>query len=700
MNPGRPQILFPLFADVTTIKGVGPRVAESLSRSLSRSDGARVKDLLLTPPTGLIDRSYRPPITDAHKDEIATFVVTVGTHIPPSNKGRPYRIRVFDETGDMTLVFFKPRAAYLNQALPEGGRRIISGKTEVFNAELQMTHPDYIVALEDEDKLPKYETLYPLTAGLSQKVARKAVMGALQHIPQLTEWLDPHMIAQQDWPGFAEALIRMHAPDHPSDPGLTAPPRQRLAYDELFAKQLAMALVRENTRRQTGRSYDVKGHYLDDVLNGAPFPPTGAQSRAVSEIIGDLKSPFRMARLLQGDVGAGKTFVAAQAAAFVCESGAQVAIMAPTEILARQHHETLKTFLEPAGLTVEAITGRDKGKPREALATGLREGYIDVVVGTHALFQESVEFHDLGLVIIDEQHRFGVHDRLNLTQKGVRPDLLVMTATPIPRTLALTSYGDLDISKLDEKPAGRRPIETRILPLERLDNVIAAVGRAIDKGDQVYWVCPLVEDSEAIALTSVEDRHRQLTAIYGNRVGLLHGRLSAQDKEAMSLAFKAGEYDVLVATTVIEVGVDAPNATIMVIEHAERFGLAQLHQLRGRVGRSDKASSCLLLYKGPLGVTSKARLEIMRESEDGFLISEKDWELRGSGDLLGAKQSGLPGYKLADLDKHKALLETAVQDARLLAQTDPALETPRGKAARDLLYLFEQDFGIALMKAG
>ena len=700
MTLGRPPILFPLFADVTTIKGVGPRVAESLSRSLSRSDGARVKDLLLTPPTGLIDRSYRPSITDAHKDEIATFVVTVGSHMPPSSKGRPYRIRVFDETDDMTLVFFKPRAAYLNQALPEGGRRIISGKTEVFNAELQMTHPDYIVALEDEDKLPKYETLYPLTAGLSQKVARKAVMGALQHIPQLTEWLDPHMIAQQDWPGFAEALIRMHAPDHPNDPGVTAPPRQRLAYDELFAKQLAMALVRKKTRRQKGRQYDVNGHYLEDVLEGAPFPPTGAQTHAVSEIIGDLKSPFRMARLLQGDVGAGKTFVAAQAAAFVCESGAQVAIMAPTEILARQHHETLLKFLEPAGLTVEAITGRDKGRPREALATGLRDGYIDVVVGTHALFQESVEFHDLGLVIIDEQHRFGVHDRLKLTQKGVRPDLLVMTATPIPRTLALTSYGDLDISKLDEKPAGRRPIETRILPLERLDNVIAAVGRAIDKGDQVYWVCPLVEDSEAIALTSVEERHRQLTAIYGNRVGLLHGRLSAQDKEAMSLAFKAGEYDVLVATTVIEVGVDAPNATIMVIEHAERFGLAQLHQLRGRVGRSDKASSCLLLYKGPLGVTSKARLEIMRESEDGFLISEKDWELRGSGDLLGAKQSGLPGYKLADLDKHKALLETAVQDARLLAQTDPALETPRGKAARDLLYLFEQDFGIALMKAG
>jgi ATP-dependent DNA helicase RecG len=696
----RPEILYPLFADVTSLSGVGPRVAEALGRAFSKTSGARIKDLLLTPPVGLIDRSYRPGIAGAKKDDIATFVVTVGSHIPPSVKGRPYRIKVYDESGDMTLVFFKPRAAYLNQILPEGGRRIISGKTEVFKAELQMTHPDYIVAVTDEDRLPKYETLYPLTAGLSQKVARKAVMGALQHIPQLTEWLDPHMIAQQDWPGFAEAIIRLHAPDHPNDPGISAPPRQRLAYDELFAKQLAMAIVRETTRRQAGREYATPGHYLDDVLKGAPFPPTGAQDRAMAEIIADLKSPFRMARLLQGDVGAGKTFVAAQAAAFVCESGAQVALMAPTEILARQHLDTLRAFLEPAGLTVEAITGRDKGKPREALATGLREGYIDVVVGTHALFQEAVEFHDLGLVIIDEQHRFGVHDRLKLTQKGQRPDLLVMTATPIPRTLALTSYGDLDISKLDEKPAGRVPIETRILPLERLDKVISAVGRAIDNGNQVYWVCPLVEDSDLIDLTSVEDRHRQLTAIYGARVGLLHGRLSAQEKEAMSLAFKAGEYDVLVATTVIEVGVDAPNATIMVIEHAERFGLAQLHQLRGRVGRSDKASSCLLLYKGPLGVTSKARLEIMRESEDGFLISEKDWELRGSGDLLGAKQSGLPGYRLADLDKHKALLETAVQDARLLAQTDPGLKTPRGQAARVLLYLFEQDFGIALMKAG
>lgn len=693
---GRPAELNPFFTQTTTLKGVGPRVAEALGRAM----GKRIKDLLLTPPTGLIDRSYRPKIADAKTDEIATFSVTVGRHMEPSNRNRPYRIRVFDETGDMTLTFFKARADYLKRVLPEGTQRIISGKTEVFNAELQMTHPDYMLAPENAADMRLYETLYPLSAGLSQKVAGKAVMGALQKIPTLPEWLDTAMATQQDWPSFHEAVLRLHAPEHPMDVKVDAPPRRRLAYDELFAKQLAMALIRENTRRAKGRVLKAKGQYVEDVLKAAPFQPTGAQSKAFNEISEDMTSPYRMARLLQGDVGAGKTFVAAMACAQACEAGAQVALMAPTEILARQHAKTLKAMLEPAGLTVEAITGRDKGRPREALATGLSEGYIDVAIGTHALFQDGVEFKDLGLVIIDEQHRFGVHDRLKLTEKGRNPDLLVMTATPIPRTLALTAYGDLDVSILDEKPAGRKPIETRILPLQRLDDVIDGIGRIIEKGDQVYWVCPLVEDSELIDLSSVEDRHRQLTAIFGERVGLLHGRLSAQEKDEISNAFKAGQYDILVATTVIEVGVDTPNATIMVIEHAERFGLAQLHQLRGRVGRGDKASSCLLLYKGPLSVNGKARLEIMRQSEDGFLIAEKDWELRGSGDLLGARQSGLPAYKLADLDKHKALLETASQDARLLAQMDPALETPRGQAARYLLYLFEQDFGIALMRAG
>ena len=693
---GRPTDLNPFFSETTSLKGVGPRVAEALGRAM----GTRLKDLLLTPPSSLIDRSNRPKISDAKTDEICTFHVTVGQHIVPSNRNRPYRVRVFDETGDMTLTFFKARADYLNRVLPEGSQRIVSGKTEVFNAQLQMTHPDYILHPHKIDELRLYETLYPLSAGLSQKVAGKAMMGALQRLPTLPEWLDKDMLSKQDWPSFHEAIIRIHQPEHPIDIKIDAPPRLRLAYDELLAKQLAIAIVRENTRRSKGRALQASGQYVDDVLKGAPFKPTNAQNHAFAEISADMTSPYRMARLLQGDVGAGKTFVAALTCAQAAEAGVQTALMAPTEILARQHAQTLKSLLAPAGLTVEAVTGRDKGNSRDALATGLAEGYIDVVVGTHALFQEKVEFKDLGLVIIDEQHRFGVHDRLKLTEKGHKPDLLVMTATPIPRTLALTSYGDLDISKLDEKPAGRKPIETRILPMQRLDDVIEGVERAIKKGDQIYWVCPLVEDSDLIDLTSVQDRHRQLSAIFGDRVGLLHGRMSGQEKESISQGFKRGTYDVLVATTVIEVGVDAPNATIMVIEHAERFGLAQLHQLRGRVGRGDKQSTCLLLYKGPLSVNGKSRLEIMRQTEDGFLIAEKDWELRGSGDLLGARQSGLPEYKLADLDRHKSLLETAVQDARFLTQQDPQLSSERGQAARNLLYLFEQDFGIALMKAG
>ncbi len=695
----RPGDLNAYFASVTTLNGVGEKVGDALTRAM----GPRLRDLVLTPPTGLIDRTNRPTIAGAREGDIATFEVTVGRHMAPNARNRPYRVRVFDDTGDMTLTWFKAYPQSMEKMMPEGSKRIISGKCEVFNAELQMTHPDYVLALDKADELPELETLYPLTAGLGQKVARKSVNGALDKVltgPDLGNWLDSAFQAQQDWPDYRAALTLLHRPEHPVDINDDSPVRRRLAYDELFAKQLAMALVRERNRGAGGQALSAKGDYVQDVLKGAPFPPTGAQARAFEEIKSDMASPDRMSRLLQGDVGAGKTFVAALACAYAAEAGVQVALMAPTEILARQHVETLRKFLEPAGLTVEGVTGRDKGKAREALATGMAEGYIDVIVGTHALFQDKAVFQNLGLVIIDEQHRFGVRDRLRLTEKGEATDLLVMTATPIPRTLALTSYGDLDISILDEKPAGRVPIETAILPLARLDGVIDAVGRAVKDGNQVYWVCPLVEDSELIKLSSVEDRHRQLTAMFGDRVGLLHGRLSPQEKESISLQFKAGAFDILVATTVIEVGVDAPNATIIVIEHAERFGLAQLHQLRGRVGRSDKKSSCLLLYQGPLSVNGKARLEIMRQSEDGFLIAEKDWELRGSGDLLGAAQSGLPRFTLANLDRHKDLLETATQDARLLVQMDPGLASARGLAARNLLYLFEQDYGIAMMRAG
>ncbi|NNE58697.1 MAG: ATP-dependent DNA helicase RecG [Hellea sp.] len=692
----RPDKLFPYFADVTSLNGVGARVREALERAM----GTRLKDLILTPPASLIDRSYRPHIAGARDKEICTFKVSIGSHSPPDNKRYPYKIRVFDDTGDMTLVFFKARSDYLKRVLPEGGKRLISGKVEFYGPTIQMTHPDYILEPAKADELPLYETQYPLTQGLSQKVARKSVMQALDLVPDLPEWLDETMVQQQDWLGFSDSLEHLHKPAHPVDISPTSPIRHRLAYDELLAKQLALALVRESTRKRSGRPLQSAGTYVDDVLGGSPFAPTDAQIRAFVDIKSDMGSRYRMSRLLHGDVGSGKTFVGALACAFAAESQVQTAFMAPTEILARQHAESLKAFLDPACLTVETLTGRDKGRQRQAILSGLKEGYIDVIIGTHALFQEGVDFKDLGLAIIDEQHRFGVHDRLKLMQKGQTPDLLVMTATPIPRTLALTAYGDLDISKLDEKPAGRRPIETRILPLQRMDDVIDAVGRTVASGNQIYWVCPLVEDSDLIDLSSAEERFRELTAHFGTDVGLVHGRLKAEEKDRITQDFKNGGLDILVATTVIEVGVDAPNATVMVIEHAERFGLAQLHQLRGRVGRSDKPSTCLLLYKGPLSVNGKARLEIMRQSDDGFVIAEKDWELRGSGDLLGARQSGLPAYQLADLDKHKALLETAHRDARLIVKRDPGLKTPRGQALRLLLYLFEQDWGIELMHAG
>lgn len=699
----RPPALNSWFTGIRSLTGVGDKVGEALERAFSVRTPAKLRDLLLTPPVSIIDRSNRPGIANARQGDIGTFLVTVGRHMPANSRSKPYRIRVYDETGEMILAFFKAYGSTLERQFPEGAQRLISGKVEIYNAEAQMSHPDYVLAPEQAGELPSFEPVYPLTAGLSPKVARKAVWSALKTVSlgeSLSEWIDPAFLKQNDWPTFNEAVLRLHQPNHIVDISANAPPLRRLAYDELLAKQLAMALVRARNRSLKGEALSATGEYVDDVLRAAPFSPTDAQARAFEEIKADMGSESRMARLLQGDVGAGKTFVAALASAYAAEAGAQVAIMAPTEILARQHADTLGAMLEPAGLTVQAFTGRDKGQARKAINYGLSEGHIDVVIGTHALFQDGVEFDRLGLVIIDEQHRFGVRDRLRLTEKGDAPDLLVMTATPIPRTLALTSYGDLDISILDEKPAGRQPIETVALPLQRLDDVIDAVGRATKVGDQVYWVCPLVEDSEVSDLSSVEDRHRQLTAIFGERVGLLHGRMSATEKETISQAFKAGRYDVLVATTVIEVGVDAPNATVMVIEHAERFGLAQLHQLRGRVGRGSKKSSCLLLYKSPLSQNGKERLKILRESEDGFLIAEKDWELRGSGDLLGAAQSGLPRFRLANLDKHRDLLETATQDARLLVQTDPGLTSDRGKAARTLLYLFEQDHGIAMMRAG
>ena len=693
----RPEILFPLFQDVIVLPGIGPRLAALLSKAA----GGRVKDVLFQLPTGLVDRSQTTSISEAPDGQIVTLTAKIEEHFPSTRQGKPYKVRLYDGTAFLHLVYFHARREYLEKLLPVGETRIVSGRAERFGSEIQMVHPDLVMSEEEAAETALLEPVYPLTAGLTAKVMRKAAAGALSLLPALPEWQDADLCQQHGWPDFKGAMNEAHHPQTAAELEPLHPARERLAFDELLAHQLALQLARARRKALPGRSLGGDGAKIAAVLEHAPFKPTGAQSRAFEEIRADMAAPSRMTRMLHGDVGAGKTFVAALAAAQAAESGCQSAIMAPTEILARQHAKTLSELLEPAGLRVAILTGRDKGKARAEILEQMRTGAVDVVCGTHALFQDGVEFADLALVVIDEQHRFGVSDRMRLTAKGHRPDTLVMTATPIPRTLALAVHGDLDVSKLDEKPAGRIPPDTRLVPMERLDDVIEGVRRAIAKGDRVYWVCPLVEESELSELSAAEDRWRHLRAALGDeRVGLLHGRMKAGEKEKIATAFREGKMDVLVATTVIEVGVDAPDATVMIIEHAERFGLAQLHQLRGRVGRGEKPSSCLLLYKGPIGETAKARLEMMRETDDGFVIAEEDWRLRGAGDPLGLRQSGLPNFALARLEAHGHLIALANDTAKLAVHRDDELMTPRGEALRALLYLFEQDRGIRLLKSG
>lgn len=693
----RPEILFPLFAPARSLPGIGPR----LEKLVEKLAGTKVIDLLWHLPSGLIDRRSRPKIAEVRDGEIATIEVTVGLHIPPRTKRLPYRVHVFDETGEMQIVFFNPRPDYIAKTMPEGERRILSGRVEFYQGSPQMTHPDHIVPLDGLKDLPLLEPVYPLTAGLPLKSVQKAVRGALPLVPDLPEWQNGPWLKAQGWGPWRPSLLDAHAPQSARDVEAFAPARARLAYDELLANQLALGLVRLRMRRLPGRSIEGDGHLRRKVEAALPFALTGAQARSLAEIDADMKSPHRMLRLLQGDVGSGKTVVALLAMLTAVEAGFQAAMMAPTEILARQHHATLAPLCEAAGIRIELLTGREKGKRREDLLGAAASGEVDIVVGTHALFQEDVVFRALAFAVVDEQHRFGVHQRLMLTSKGgPGTDVLVMTATPIPRTLTLTAYGDMDVSRLDEKPPGRKPVDTRALPLERLEDVVSSLNRALAQGAQVYWVCPLVEESDEVDAAAAEQRYEHLRSIFGNIVGLVHGRMKPVDKDAVMAQFENGEIRILVATTVIEVGVNVPSATVMVIEHAERFGLAQLHQLRGRVGRGGDKSSCLLLYHAPLGETAAARIKIMRETEDGFRIAEEDLRLRGAGELLGTRQSGLPTFRVADIEEQKDLLAAAHDDARMIIERDPDLESERGKALRILLYLFERDEAIRYLRSG
>ncbi|TIQ95787.1 ATP-dependent DNA helicase RecG [Mesorhizobium sp.] len=701
----RPSILDPLFVPITSLAGVGQKVGTMIERVVPADLGdraARAADLLFVLPNTVIDRRNRPGIALAAEGQIVTLEVRVDRHQPPprGNRSVPYRIYAHDDTGEIALTFFHAHAAYLQKMLPEGERVVISGRMEWFNGRPTMVHPDHIAPLDEAEGLPLVEPVYPLTAGLSAKVLRRAIGQALGRLPELPEWQDDAFMRRHTFPSFGDALIRIHYPKDPIDVAVEGAAWRRLAYDELLAGQVSLALVRTRIRRLSGRPLVGDGRVVEKLRAALPYKLTLSQEFALGEINADLADPERMLRLLQGDVGSGKTVVALLAMGRAVEAGGQAALMAPTEILARQHLATIAPLAEKAGLSVAVLTGREKGRERAETLEGLASGAIDIVVGTHALFQETVTFHDLVLAVVDEQHRFGVHQRLAITAKGDAPDMLVMTATPIPRTLVLTAFGDMDVSKLTEKPAGRQPIRTVTLRMERLDELVGRMVDAVAEGQKIYWICPLVEESEEIKLMSAEDRFASLKPLFGEQIGLVHGRMKGAEKDDAMRAFKQGETRILIATTVIEVGVDVPDATIIIIEHAERFGLAQLHQLRGRVGRGDKPSSCVLLYKDPLGETAKRRLSVMRETEDGFRIAEEDLKLRGEGELLGTRQSGTPGFQVARIEFHADLLEAARDDARLILSRDPELQSGRGEALRLLLYLFGRDEAVRLLRAG
>ena len=701
----RPSLLDPLFAPATTLDGIGPKVSALLAKVLpfdTTGREVRVGDLLFVLPHTMIDRRKRYPIAEAPENAVVTLEVSIDYHqpAPPGNRSAPYRIFAHDNSGEIALTFFRAKGDWLTKAVPEGARMIVSGRIEWFNGRASMVHPDHMVPADKAGDLPAVEPVYPLTAGLSSKVLRKAVAASVSRLPELPEWLDSTLMTRHSFPSIRMALHRVNTPADPLDinPGSAA--WRRLAYDELLAGQLALALVRARVRRNAGRALTGDGRIEKQIRAALPYSLTRSQEQALAEIHGDLELPKRMLRLLQGDVGAGKTVVALLTAARAAEAGGQTALMAPTEILARQHLATIAPLAAKAGLRAAVLTGREKGRERTEILRAVATGEIDILIGTHALFQDTVVFHDLVLAIVDEQHRFGVHQRLAISAKGDAVDMLVMTATPIPRTLVLTAFGDMDVSRLTEKPAGRRPIQTVTLPMERLPDLVQRIRSAVGDGQKVYWICPLVEESEEIKLMSAEDRHASLASVFGKSVGLIHGRMNGGDKDEAMRAFKDGDTRILVGTTVVEVGVDVPDATIIVIEHAERFGLAQLHQLRGRVGRGDKASTCVLLYKDPLGLVAKQRLSVMRETEDGFRISEEDLKLRGEGELLGTRQSGTPGFRVAQLERHGDLLEIARDDARLILERDPELSSPRGQALRVLLYLYGRDDSIRLLRAG
>lgn len=688
VRPMRPDILNSLFAETGSLKGVGP----GLARPLERLGLTRVKDLAYHLPDRFVTRRAVTRLDEAAAGEQIILALTPRDYRQAGGRG-PFRVMAEDDAGNQVALTYFGRASFTaKKQLPLGEKRWVAGRLDQFGHTWQIVHPDHV----SENSAAMFEQLneavFPLSDGLTQGRMQGMVTQALANLPSLPEWIEPGLLARMDWPAWAQALPEAHA-------GVAKSARDRLAYDELLANSLALLLVRSNNRAKKGTPLHGDGRLRRKL--SLPFELTGAQKRSIAEIESDMAQGAPMLRLLQGDVGSGKTAVALNAMLIAVEAGGQAALLAPTEILARQHAETLIRMAAGTGANIALLTGRDKGKARESILMGLMDGSIDICVGTHAIFQEAVGYRNLALVVIDEQHRFGVGQRLMLTQKAKRPPhCLAMTATPIPRTLTLAQYGEMDVSRLDEMPPGRQAIDTRVIAQERLADVLDGIGRHIARGAQAYWVCPMVHEQETADIAAAEARHEMLKERFGDAVVMVHGQMRPEAKDAAMESFSRGDAKLLVATTVIEVGVDVPNATLMVIEQAERFGLAQLHQLRGRVGRGTQQSTCLLLRGDALSETGRERLALMRETQDGFRLAEEDLRLRGGGELLGTRQSGDTPFKVADFEQIARLLPLAHDDARLLMERDGGLASARGEAARILLYLFERDWGVQLLRGG
>lgn len=708
----RPPLLYPWFANVGTLKGVGPAVSTALTRLLRglRGDGVgeevpALRDLLFHMPGGLVDRRHISAVANLKPGEYATVEVEIVDHTPPPRIKRriPYKVITRDATGILALSFFTVKGDYLSRQLPVGSKRILCGTVDMYDGIPTIAHPDVMVAPEKAQEVLTLAPSYPLVAGISQRVLGRLIAQALSKLKPLPEWQDAKLLQERAWPGFFEALHSIHQPRDAVDIAPQSAPRTRLAYDELLAGQVALALARRSRQKESAPVIPLNMRVMAELMKALPFMLTQGQQDILEIILAEMQSGERMVRLLQGDVGSGKTVLAFAAMAQAAANGMQAALMAPTDLLARQHLETLQPFADALRMPIALLSGKDKKATREKVQAAVASGAIPLVIGTHALFQDDVAFNKLALVVVDEQHRFGVAQRMKLAAKGDSPHLLQMTATPIPRSLTMTLYGDMEVSNLTERPPGRKPIDTRAVPADRMAEVVEALGRVIDAGEKAYWVCPLIETpdetSENADLAAAEERYRVLEKHFPGKVALVHGQMKLAEREKVMQAFAHGDKALLVATTVVEVGVNVPEATVMVIEHAERFGLAQLHQLRGRVGRSERPSRCILMYAGKLGEVAKARIQILRESNDGFLIAEEDLRLRGAGDLLGTRQTGLPDFLLADMNHHLPLIKMAHDEAKLVLHRDMNLLGDRGQALRMLLALFDYDQAMVTLKS-